>query len=251
LDNARRDIYDSPEMEAVRPLLEIQSRWSVIPGKRDLLIEKLDSREGNHLFIFTFAGHLVNEGLGSLLAYRLSKSAPLTFSIATNDYGLELLSDRRFPTASFENRSIFNTDNLLEDTLESLNVSEMAQRQFRGIARVAGLVFQGYPGRRKTWGQVQASSSLLYNVFRRYDPGNLLVEQSTREVLERQLEYERLLQSLERLAAARLQLIKITQPTPLAFPIMVNRLRTRISSEKLADRVRRMQLKLEKVAKNK
>jgi ATP-dependent Lhr-like helicase len=246
LDDARGGIFESPEMEAVRPLLEIQARWSMIPGSGDLLIEKLASRDGNHLFVFSFDGHLVNEGLGALLAYRLSKPAPLTISIAVNDYGLELLSDREIPTALFENGSIFNTHELLKDILESLNVSEMARRRFRGIARVAGLVFQGYPGRRKTWGQVQASSSLLYNVFRRYDPGNLLIEQSTREILERQLEFERLSQSLVRMAASRLHLIKTAQPTPLAFPILVNRLRTRISSEKLADRVRRMQLKLEK-----
>jgi ATP-dependent Lhr-like helicase len=246
LDNARRGIFESPEMEAVRPLLDIQARWSRIPGSGDLLIEKLASRDGNHLFLFSFDGYLVNEGLGALLAYRLSRPAPLTISIAVNDYGLELLSDREIPTASFENGSIFNTDELLQDILASLNISEMARRRFRGIARVAGLVFQGYPGRRKSWGQVQASSSLLYNVFRRYDPENLLVEQSTREILERQLEFERLSQSLDRMAASRLHLIETAQPTPLAFPILVNRLRTRISSEKLADRVRRMQLKLEK-----
>ncbi len=248
LDDARRGIFESPEMEAVRPLLEIQARWSMIPGCGDLLIEKLASRDGNHLFIFSFDGHLVNEGLGALLAYRLSKPAPLTISIAVNDYGLEMLSDREIPTAPFENGSIFNTDELMMDILESLNVSEMAQRRFRGIARVAGLVFQGYPGRRKSWGQIQASSSLLYKVFRRYDPGNLLIQQSTREILERQLEFRRLSQSLNRMAASRLHLIETGQPTPLAFPIMVNRLRTRISSEKLADRVRRMQLKLEKAA---
>lgn len=246
LEEARRGIFESPEMEAVRPLLDIQARWSRIPGNGDLLIEKLASRDGNHLFIFSFDGHLVNEGLGALLAYRISKLAPLTVSIAVNDYGLEMLSDREIPTVLFENGSIFNTDELLQDILESLNVSEMARRRFRGIARVAGLVFQGYPSRRKTWGQVQASSSLLYNVFRRYDPGNLLIEQSTREILERQLEFERLSQSLDRMAASRLHLIETAQPTPLAFPILVNRLRTRISSEKLADRVRRMQLKLEK-----
>ena len=244
LDEARRNIHDSPELKAVRPLLEIQSRRSLIPRKNELLIENLKSREGNHLFLFTFAGHLVNEGLGALFSYRLSKTTPMSFSIATNDYGLELLSDRKIPSTSFENGRIFTTDDLFEDILESINVSEMAQRRFRGIARVAGLVFQGYPGRQKSWGQVQASSSLLFKVFRRYDPGNLLVEQSTREVLERQLEYKRLSICLNRLQSARLQLIDISQPTPLSFPIMVNRLRTRISSEKLADRVRRMQLKM-------
>ncbi len=248
LDHAARGVYDSVEMEALRPIMELQARWSTIPGREDLLIEKWVSREGHHLFIFPFEGHLVNEGLGALMAYRLSRSTPLTLSIALNDYGLELLSEREIPLKPFEDLSIFSTERLLEDILESVNAAEMGRRQFREIARVAGLVFQGYPGKHKSSGQIQASSSLLYNVFQRYEPENLLFKQSTREVLERQLEFHRLSSSLCRMARAKLKLIETDQLTPLAFPIMVNRLRSRVSSEKLADRVKRMQLKLEKKA---
>jgi len=250
LDRACRGIFDSEEMEAVRPILKLQARWSAIPDKEDLLIEKHVSREGHHLFIFTFEGYLVNEGLGALLSFRLSRSMPLTLSLAHNDYGLELLSDREIPVEPFENLSIFKSDDLLEDILASVNAAEMGRRQFREIARVAGLVFQGYPGRHKSSRQVQASSSLLYNVFKRYEPENLIFKQAAREVLERQLDFERLSSSLQRMSRAHLKLIETEQITPLAFPIMVNRLRTRVSSEKLADRVKRMQLKLERMASN-
>ena len=248
LDCARQGVFDSREMETVRPILEMQARWSAIPGKEDLLIEKHVSREGHHIFIFTFEGYLVNEGLGALLAFRLSLLTPLTLSIALNDYGLELLSDREIPLEPFKNLSIFRTDRLLEDIFESVNAAEMGRRQFREIARVAGLVFQGYPGRHKSSRQIQASSSLLYNVFKRYEPENLLFKQSAREVLERQLDFNRLSRSLGRMTRANLKLIETEHLTPLAFPIMVNRLRTRVSSEKLADRVKRMQLKLERKA---
>lgn len=248
LDCACRGIFDSKEMETVRPILELQARWSAVPGKEDLLIEKHVSREGHHLFIFTFEGILVNEGLGALLAFRLSRSTPLTLSIAHNDYGLELLSDREIPMEPFQNLSIFKTDSLMEDILASVNAAEMGRRQFREIARVAGLVFQGYPGRHKSSRQIQASSSLLYNVFKRYEPGNLLFQQAAREVLERQLDFNRLFRSLARMAQANLKLIETKQLTPLAFPIRVNHLRARVSSEKLADRVKRMQLKLERKA---
>ena len=248
LDRAARGVFDAPEMEVLRPILELQARWSRIPGTGDLLIEKWVSRDGHHLFIFPFEGHLVNEGLGALMAYRLSRTTPLTISIAVNDYGLELLSDREIPLRPFEDLSIFNTEQLLEDILESVNAAEMGRRQFREIARVAGLVFQGYPGRPKSNGQLQASSSLLYNVFQRWEPENLLIEQATREVLERQLEFHRLVRSLNRMARADLHLIKTDQISPLAFPIMVNRLRTRVSSEKLVVRVKRMQVRLEKKA---
>ena len=248
LDFASRGQFDGPEMDALRPIMELQGRWSKIPGREDLLIEKCTTRDGHHLFIFPFEGHLVNEGLGALMALRLSRLTPLTLSVAVNDYGLELLSDRNIPLEPFEDLSIFSTGQLYEDIFQSINAAEMGRRQFREIARVAGLVFQGYPGRPKSSSQIQASSSLLYNVFQRYEPDNLLLQQSTREVLERQLEFKRLSQSLKRMAGAHLHLIECDQITPLAFPIMVNRLRTRLSSEKLAERIKRMHLKLEKKA---
>ena len=87
--------------------------------------------------MFPFEGHLVNEGLGALLAFRLSRLIPLSLSIAVNDYGLELVSDQEIPTDRFEDLSIFNTDNLLEDILESVNAAEMGRRQFREIGRIA------------------------------------------------------------------------------------------------------------------
>jgi ATP-dependent Lhr-like helicase len=248
LDRAISGNFNAPEMQALRPILELQARWSMIPAANDLLIEIWVSREGHHLFVFPFEGYLVNEGIGALLAYRLSQITPLTISIAVNDYGIELLCDREIPLAPFDDLSIFSTDRLLEDILDSVNAAEMGRRQFREIARIAGLVFQGYPGRPKSGGQIQASSGLLYNVFKRFEPDNLLLKQATREILERQLEFHRLDQSLGRMAGADLHLIVTEQITPLAFPIMVNRLRSRVSSEKLADRVKRMLVQLEKKA---
>ncbi len=248
LDQAARGILDAPEMQALAPILELQARRSIIPGADELLIEKLVSRDGHHLFLFPFAGRLVNEGLAALLAYRLSRKRPLSLALAANDYGLELLADREIPLEAFEDKRLFATDRLVEDILASVNAAEMGRRQFREIARVAGLVFPGYPGRPKHSGQIQASSSLLYNVFQRYAPDNLLLAQSTREVLERQLEYRRLHACLEGMLKARVRRVVLDHPTPLAFPIMVDRLRSRLSSEKLAARVRRMQLKLEKRA---
>ncbi len=248
LDMAARGVLASAELKALEPIMALQAKWSTIPVPGELLVEKLVSREGHHLFLFPFEGRLVNEGLAALLAYRLSREKPLTIAIAVNDYGFELLADREIPLTAFEAAALFATDDLADEILASINAAEMGRRQFREIARVAGLVFPGYPGRPKHGGQIQASSSLLYNVFQRYAPDNLLLAQATREVLERQLEYRRLRQSLERMARAHLRLIALDQPSPLAFPIMVDRLRSRISSEKLADRVRRMQIRLEKKA---
>jgi ATP-dependent Lhr-like helicase len=140
------------------------------------------------------------------------------------------------------------TDTLLDDILASMNAGEMAKRQFREIARVAGLVFQGFPGRHHPARHLQASSSLLFEVFQKYDQGNLLLAQAQREVLARQLEQSRLTRILERLARGEVVVKDVARVTPLGFPLMVERMETALSSESLRERIERMTLVLEKWA---
>jgi ATP-dependent Lhr-like helicase len=220
----------------------------MIPAEDELLIEKLKTREGYHLFIYAFEGHLVHEGLAALFGYRLSQLQPITFSIAVNDYGFELLSDQEISFEAALDRGLFSVDTLVDDILASLNSAEMAKRQFREIARIAGLVFQGYPGSPASTRYLQASSSLFFEVFQRYDPENLPLKQSMHEVLENHLKNQRIRAVLQRMTKSTIQIINVPHPTPLAFPIMVNRMRARVNSEKLADRIQKMQLRLEKKA---
>ncbi|MBA2668942.1 MAG: ligase-associated DNA damage response DEXH box helicase, partial [Gemmatimonadetes bacterium] len=188
LEQAAHGIFEGAEMEAIRPILEVQALWSAIPATDELLIERVKSREGHHLFIFPFEGRLVHEGLAALLAYRISRIDPISFTMASNDYGFELLSPEPAPLEKAIAQGLLAPDNLLDDVPASLNATEMARRQFREIARVAGLVFPGFPHAGKTARQLQASSGLFFDVFSRYDPANLLLTQAHREVLERQLE---------------------------------------------------------------
>ncbi|WP_407315566.1 ligase-associated DNA damage response DEXH box helicase [Pseudomonas sp. nanlin1] len=248
LDAAANGHFNSPAMRAVRPLLEIQQAWSAIPGKQSLLAEALKSREGWHLFLYPFGGRQVHLGLASLLAWRLSQQAPLTFSIAVNDYGLELLSATPVDWSQALTAELLSPDNLLHDVLASLNAGELALRRFREIARISGLVFGGYPGAQKSTRQVQASSGLFFEVFKQYDAGNLLLSQAQQEVLRQELEVQRLEQILLKIQGLRLDFHTIKRPTPLAFPLIVDRLRESLSSEKLADRIRRMVGDLEHAA---
>jgi ATP-dependent Lhr-like helicase len=248
LDRASRGEFDGPEMRRVRPLLELQARWSELPGTGRLLAEVLRSREGTHLFLYPFAGRQVHLGLASLLAWRQAGAAPATFSIAVNDYGLELLCQDAVDWSAARIAGALSPQDLLEDLLASLNAGELAQRRFREIARVSGLVFQGFPGAPKSARQLQASSGLFYEVFRRHDPGNRLLEQAEREVLEHELEMPRLRQALESIAQRELRCVAIERPTPFAFPLMVERFRERLSTEQLTDRVARMLRELERAA---
>jgi ATP-dependent Lhr-like helicase len=246
LEKAMNGIYDSEEMKAMIPLLELQKKWSTIPAGNELLIERTKTAEGYHLFFYPFEGRLVHEGLSALLAYRISKISSITFSMAMNDYGFELLSSSPIPLEHALDNDLFSGENLLEDIRASLNASELARRQFRETARIAGLVFQGFPGSQKSTRQIQASSGLFYDIFLKYDPENLLLLQANKEVMEKQLEQSRLSRTLERIRQSKIMIKETARPTPLAFPIMVDRMRDKVSSEKLSDRVRKMQLRLEK-----
>ena len=240
IDEARQGLFDSSEMQAVRGVLLLQAERSVLPSPTELLMEYTQSRDGHHLFVYPFEGRLVHEGVAALFAYRISQLAPISFSYSCNDYGFELLSPERAPIEEALESGLLSTNFLLHDVLNSLNAAELARRQFREIARVAGLVFAGYPGQSKSMKQVQASSGLLYDVFVKYDPGNLLLHQAQREVLERQLESSRLGRVLERLMLGTVRLVETERFTPFAFPLVVDSTRAKVSSERMGDRIRRM-----------
>lgn len=248
LGAASRGEFASDEMRLVEPLLRVQLDWSALPTESTLLAEVMKSREGWHLFLYPFAGRHVHLGLASLLAWRMGQRQPLTFSIAVNDYGFELLSATEVDWQQWLTPALFSQDALLHDVLASLNAGELARRRFREIARIAGLVFSGCPGAQKSARQLQASSGLFFDVFRQYDPANLLLTQAEEEVLRQELDVERLEQTLSRLQSRQLDLHVVRRTTPLAFPLMVERFRESLSSEKLADRIRRMVAELDKAA---
>jgi ATP-dependent Lhr-like helicase len=248
---ADRGVFDSPEMDCVRPLLEIQRQWSALPAPRTLLAETLASREGHHLFLYPFAGRQVHLGLASLLAWRAASASPATFSIAMNDYGFELLSaaDFDWPARLPALLAVPATRaGLLSEVLASLNATELSRRRFREIARIAGLIFQSHPGERRSNKQLQASASLFYEVFQKHDPGNRLLAQAEGELLSQELDVARLAEALARMHAQALALVTLARPSPLAFPLMVERFREKLSNESLADRIARMVADLEKRA---
>ncbi len=238
--------YTQPELAAIRPLLELQQSVSAIPQPGMLLIEQSQSREGTHWFIYPFAGRLAHEGLATLCAWRLGREHPATFSISVNDYGFELLSADLAGLDEALLRRALTPNELTDDLLQAMNASELARRQFRDIARVAGLVFQGYPGRGKTARQLQASSGLIFDTLKRYDPTHRLLDQARQEVLDSALELERLRTALQRIDQASMVIHQTEHFSPLAFPLWAERLRSRLTTEQWQDRVARMIQQLER-----
>jgi ATP-dependent Lhr-like helicase len=242
LDEVAHGIEKDEEVIALKPLFNLQEELSHLPQSHEFLIESFKSREGHHLLFYPFEGRLVHEGMASLLAYRISRVRPASFSIAMNDYGFELLTDEDVPIEEvLEDADFFSIKNLLDDIQHSLNANEMARRRFRDIAHIGGLVFTGYPGQQVKNKHLQASSSLLFEVFSEYEPNNLLVRQAYNEALAFQLEEFRLRAALQRIATQNIILKTIERPTPFAFPIMVDSLgRERLTTESLEDRIAKM-----------
>ena len=234
------------EIKVLLPLFQLQKQLSHIPAENELLIEQIETKDGYHLFVYPFEGRLVNEAMAGLLAYRLSRITPITFSFAMNDYGFELLSDQPIPLDDTNVYEIFSEENLLADIQRSVNAGEMAKRKFRDIAVIGGLIFQGYPGEHKKARHLQSSASLLFKVFHEYEPNNLLLRQAFNEVMEQQFEEERLRNMLRRVTAGNIIIRFPERLTPFCFPIKVDSMRENISSEKLEDRVKKMQIQLDR-----
>ncbi|HRQ52022.1 MAG TPA: DNA ligase-associated DEXH box helicase, partial [Agriterribacter sp.] len=232
------------EMDILQPLFDLQEQLSHVPKHNELLIEHIETKDGYHLFVFPFEGRLVHEAMAAILAWRISRITPITFSFAMNDYGFELLSDQPIPVDDSNAYALFSPDNLLNDIQRSVNATEMAMRKFRDIAVIGGLIFQGFPGEQKKARHLQSSASLLFKVFNEYDADNILMRQAYREVLDQQMEEMRLRNMLERIQRSRIIITFPSRLTPFCFPVKVDSLRESITSEKLEDRVRKMQQQL-------
>lgn len=238
--------HDDEELDFILPLFEHQARVSHVPKSDEFLIELINTRDGYHLFAYPFEGRQVNEIMAALIAYRLGKIKPITFSIAMNDYGFELLSEQPIPLDEENTKVLFTPDNLADDIVASINATEMARRKFRDIACISGLVFQGYPGKYVANKHLQSSSALFFNVFSDYDKHNLLLRQAYDEAFYQQIEEPRLAAALNRIQTGKVIIVKAERYTPLCFPIKVDSLRDNMSSEELNQRIERMTAESEK-----
>ncbi len=230
----------SNEIKALLPMFQKQREESIVPKPKEFLIETFKTRDGYHHIFYPFEGRAVHEAMSSLLSYRISLLSPITCSLAFNDYGFEMLSDKEIDIQEIIDNNLFSTEYMLSDLQKSLNSNEMARRKFRDIAVISGMVFTGYPEKGVKMKHLQSSSQLLFDVFRDFEPDNLMFRQAFTETFEHQLEEGRLRLALERIAEQNIVWKRCKNPTPFSFPIITDRLREKLSNEKLADRIKRM-----------
>ena len=249
LDGEPGFALDTAELEALRPLLERQAMLSALPRQHQFLVEVCGSREGSHLYAYPFEGRFVHEGLGFLWSWRLARHHRGSFTVSVNDYGFELLAPRGYPFEELleeHAEGLLDPERLLEDLEQAVNLSELCRRRFRAIAQVSGLVANGYPGQARSGGQLQISAALLFDVFQRHEPGNLLLAQARSEVLEDQLDLGRLRATLPRLGESEWLQRQLPRPGPLAFPLLAERLNNRMSNESVLERLERLRLQADR-----
>lgn len=234
----------SAEIKFLQPLFQEQERVSGLPKEDELLVEYTETRYGFHLFLYPFDGKLVHEGMAQVIAYRLGQITPATFSIATNEYGIELLSDTAYELNEDILKQIFSPHQLHADINSGINVHEMARRRFRDIAGIAGLVFQGFPGKQMKSKHLQANAGLFFSVFSEYEPNNLLLRESYDEVFDFQLEEGRMIKAFERIDSHRIIFRKPEKLTPFAFPIFSESFRERYSNEDWQSKLEKIKLQL-------
>lgn len=229
------------ELRFLHPLIVRQTENSHIPKEDEFLVERIKTREGFHLFFYPFEGRLVHEVMAALLAYRISKRYPISFSMAMNDYGFELFSDQEIQLTAEELHEVLSKENLMQDVISSVNSTEMARRKFRDIAVISGMVVQTMPGKQVNNKSLQASSGIIFSVLEEHDPHHLLLRQAYTEVFNQQLEEARLRAAFERISQSKIIYTFSDRFTPLSFPIKVDSLRQSLSSEDLGTRIRKMQ----------
>jgi ATP-dependent Lhr-like helicase len=238
---ARNPDRSEKELRFLKPLFDKQSALSHIPAEDEFLVESIKTREGFHLFMYPFEGRLIHEVMAALVAYRISRYYPISFSMAMNDYGFELFSDSEIKLDEDQLREILSTDHLMDDVFTSINATEMARRKFRDIAVISGLVIQTYPGAQKSNKSLQSSSGLMFNVFEEHDPGNLLLRQAYMEVFNQHLEEHRLIATFKRINKSTIIYKSMNSYSPLSFPIKVDSLRQSLTSEDLSTRIQKLQ----------
>ena len=230
------------ELQFLHPLLVSQQENSHIPSENEFLVERIKTREGHHLFMYPFEGRLIHEVMSALIAYRISRISPISFSIAMNDYGFELFSKLEIPLTEENIHEILSKENLIRDVMASVNSTEMARRKFRDIAVISGMVIRTYPGQQKNNKNLQSSSGLIFNVLEDYDPENLLLKQAYSEVFFQQIDEARLVDAFNRIHESDIIMKYSNTFTPLSFPIKVDSLRQSLSSEDLKARILRMKV---------
>lgn len=211
--------------EQVREWLSVQRLRSVLPTRRELLVETFPRANRHYMVVYPFEGRLAHQTLGMLLTRRLERFGAKPMGFVASDYALGIwaledmggLFARGRPTVG----NLFEED-LLGDDLEAwLAESYLLKRTFRACAVISGLIERRHPGKEKTGRQVTVSTDLIYDVLRQHEPDHLLMRATWADAASGLLDIVRLGEMLSRIKG-RIVHTRLDRVSPLAVPILLD-----------------------------
>ncbi len=204
-------VHDS----AMEGAFSTQQHVSAIPNACELLVESVVTPAGHHLFLYPFEGRTAHQHLAVLLAWRIVQQQPAAIRIAVNEYGIELLAGSRLPIERFVGADLFSSYGL--DNMPEINLDRPARHRFRDIARTAGITIATGKDEQEAGGYL--SSDHIFEAWKKYDRGNVLLQQAYNEVRACYPNEEQLRGVLDRLAERELVIAHPKQLSPFALAL--------------------------------
>ena len=210
--------------DQVREWLEIQEWRSLLPGRRDLLVETFPRANKHYLVCYPFEGRLAHQTLGMLLTRRLERARLRPLGFVANEYALAVwgLGDvaLRIERGELSLAALFDEDMLGDDLEAWLAESALMKRTFRTCAIIAGLIERRFPGKEKSRREVTISTDLVYDVLRRHQGDHILLRAARADAATGLLDIRRLGDMLSRIKG-RIVHKALDHVSPLAVPVML------------------------------
>ena len=210
--------------EQVREWLEMQRMRSVLPGTESLLVETFPRGEKFYLVAYPFEGRLAHQTLGMLLTRRMERARLQPLGFVANDYAIAIWTatniGARLQNGLVDIADLFAQDMLGDDLEDWLQESALMKATFRNCAIISGLIERRFPGKEKSGRQVTVSTSLIYDVLRRHEPGHVLLRAARADAATGLLDIGRLGEMLARVKG-RITHAALDQVSPLAVPVML------------------------------
>lgn len=185
LDNFHNSL-DNP-YELAQQFLKWQHQDSMVPKNDECLIEITSIDQCPTVFIYPFCGRAANHALAMSLSHKMAEYFKCASAMTVNDYGIMIQFDKDIDSQTFDFKTHLCYSSIEKSSESSFNQNEMVLQEFRHICLTSGLIYRGLPGRLKTGRYTQSSVRILYDIFKEYDPDNLLLKQAQQTVFHTQI----------------------------------------------------------------
>lgn len=200
----------------VQEWLTWQQKVAALPKADGLMVETFPRHGKWFTVAYCFEGRSAHQSLGLLLTRRMENRGLDPLGFVGNDYVVSAWSLK-----PVDDPAVLFAPDILEDELKLwMDDSTLLKRSFREVAVVSGLIERQQPGVQKTGRQLMASTDLIYDVLRKYDPSHLLLRATWEDARRKITDMSRLDDFLRRIQG-NIQHQRLTRVSPLAVPVLL------------------------------